>query len=473
MCPNCDGQIPTVHYMAHIEQCYAAKHAQYEQRNDVKAKANIKKDKISMEMDDLLFSTPYKSECYPLNPLQSKIEEQSESDIESVSCLCPPDINDRKKVIASLIRKQNKYECNAKYKQQCESIEERSKELEIWHKVFTKMVPENDLSSSPSPIPIGHCNVDASMPTYLSMQSVQLHEENGDSEEEEEDEEEDSDDDIPIAQNLKKQNSQNGSHEIDTNEKIETVMNEPVQQELSLPDDVELKEDNASNVELYKQDYDKMHARFKRYYRRKKMKRMKKRHIRKLKLKQTGNYKLLSDKCDRYSVCVEKDKEIIGKLYGIFNKEAINDRFAPFCSFASSMKASKQLMRDMKECDVKTQHCGFLYDKPKKREDEMNQYEYFCHCRLDKNGQCPLHGNWKQEMYDKLVRNLKNETEQLFVLDCMLRQTNKMIWEETEKKNALRRQAECALIEQDGMSLLNELDALQPSCSIKIDAAQT
>merc|ERR1712176_1729509 len=217
MCPNCDGQIPTVHYMAHIEQCYAAKHAQYEQRNDVKAKANIKKDKISMEMDDLLFSTPYKSECYPLNPLESKIDEQSESDIETVSCLCPPDINDRKKVIAQLIKTKKKYEfdhCTFSL-QHCDDAKKKkpqqAKELEMWHKVYTRLIDQNDDDLSSSPSLIGYeenmqnilrMNANQRRRRRQSMHRMQNMEDSEDEEDEEEedddeDEDEDDDDDIP------------------------------------------------------------------------------------------------------------------------------------------------------------------------------------------------------------------------------------------------------------------------------------
>merc|ERR1712107_191593 len=152
----------------------------------------------------------------------------------------------------------------------------------------------------------------------------------------------------------------------------------------------------------------------------------------------------------------------------------MGDRFAPYCSFSSSMKASKQLMRDMMECDITARHCGFLYAEPKKivqtdEDDEhkrkkmdvdeqdkgmtVDRYEYFCHCRLNQNGQCSAHKNWRKETYKELINSLKTESEQLFVFNCLLRQTNNMIMSDKHC-----RQNECSLdglLSHDDMELLD------------------
>ena len=152
MCLNCNGQIPTTNYLPHIEQCYQSHHVHYEQQRDFmrnfKDEQKVKnQSKSLLNSSDLLFSTNFQSICYPPNPLESKIEEQSESDLETISALCPPDINDRRKVISQLIKKRAKYA----YKPQQQSPTQH-KELEMFHKVYSRMVEnENEaISSSPS-----------------------------------------------------------------------------------------------------------------------------------------------------------------------------------------------------------------------------------------------------------------------------------------------------------------------------------
>merc|ERR1711933_227186 len=100
------------------------------------------------------------------------------------------------------------------------------------------------------------------------------------------------------------------------------------------------------------------------------MRKIKKRQKMQYKVEQNSN-QLVSDRYNRYCVQIESDKAMIQKLYAIPNKESnILDRFAPFCSISSSMKASKQLLRDMMECNIKTKHCGYLHAVPKKLNEE-------------------------------------------------------------------------------------------------------
>ena len=509
MCKNCGGQIPTSKYLQHIEQCLVSKHARYEQQNDAYRQQQQQNDEHirSMKMDDLLFSTPYKSQCHPQNPLESKIDEQSESDIEAVSILCPPDINDRRKVIAQLIKKKKRYELNTNNRGAIKASESlRSKELEMWHKVYTRLVPQSELSSSPSSV-----EHDEVMQKYMNINAKQhsnkrIVDDSDDDEDEEEDDDDDDDDDdyIPIAQNLKNQNQQKNENETDEktegtamyyNFRIRTPTNPPnVSPKISSIAPLSLshtkndvKEDNLlTKKEKYKQDYDKMHDRIKKYYRRKRMRRMKKR--------QKMKYKVKEDGFDRYCAVIESDKATIERLYEILNKESnIHDRFAPFCSVPASTKASKQLLRDMMDCDIKTKHCGYLYDTPRKineseeeksmkmevdddeNEDVMDKYEYFCHHRLDKHGLCPVHQNWRKEKYTELVNNLKKETEQLFGLNCILRKTNNMIVDDTERERLMQKESASALVsalKNNSMDLLNGLEHLSPCCSIKIDSAE-
>ena len=44
MCLHCNGQIPTTHYLQHIQNCYQSQHAHYEQEHDVMKQPN--NDKI-------------------------------------------------------------------------------------------------------------------------------------------------------------------------------------------------------------------------------------------------------------------------------------------------------------------------------------------------------------------------------------------------------------------------------------------
>lgn len=69
------------------------------------------------------------------------------------------------------------------------------------------------------------------------------------------------------------------------------------------------------------------------------------------------------------------------------------------------------------------------------------------------------------------MSNLKNEMEQLFVLNCTLRQTNKMIMSDKQQQQNVMQM--CRQNEHNNTELLNNLDNLKPSCSIKIDPTQT
>merc|ERR1719242_881706 len=177
----------------------------------------------ALSADDLLFSR-HRSRCVPTNPLSLKLEEQSESDVEAVSALCPPDINDRKKVVAQLIRKQNRFNLQKRTSSKNKgSLPSERKELEVFHKIFTKMVPKEEFSSSPStdtePFEVdtkytksdevgNGRNGDHEIKGNTKRNKM---EESDDVDEEDDDDEDDSDDDKPIALNLKNHGKQSGS----------------------------------------------------------------------------------------------------------------------------------------------------------------------------------------------------------------------------------------------------------------------
>ena len=587
MCLNCNGQIATKSYIKHIEQCYSSKHTYYEQTkqslfNSIKT-SNINKDILNM--DDLLFSTPYKSYCIPCNPLEIKIDEQSESDIDSISSMfAPPDINDRKKVIAQLLRKRNKF----KYDHVSKPIQykQSAKELEIYHKVYHKLVPKMDLPSSPESISSQqesetdddddeddddddvkmNGNKSGSSSSSLSSSSILTAKkdndnnndsddmDNDDDEDDEDDDDDDDDDDIPIAQNLKYQNNQQRDNN-DNNGNLRGIRGynlrtrSPSKQSSCTPPTPPTKKkkykiDNKISNEIkekYKEEYKAMNNRFKRYFRQNKLRRLKKKRKLQMKLKQNTN-KLITNYLDKYHFQFENDKVLIEKLYKI-----LPDLDTPI-NGSLSINYSKHILNQMNQFNINnnTKHCGYIYslngngddqegegqekkvndnnnnnkndkqekeeqeeeekktlrmdiddnDKEEKHNDNVNhqnnndddkqqeekddKFEYFCCNKLNGNGLCSIHKNWRNQRYKILLNKLKNEIQEICELNCILRESKNWIKKDIENQNKRRMDYKKYFTKNilnntffNNANLWNDTDLLKSQISIKIDPLQT
>lgn len=537
MCLNCNGQIPTINYLNHIEQCYQSDHVHYEHQHDLYQQLN-KDEKLKshsktlLNANDILFSTDYHSICYPPNPLEHKMEEQSESDLETISALCPPDINDRRKVISQLIKKKTKYA----YKPQ-QTAPTQHKELEMFHKVYSKMVEgENETISSP---PSEEEEEESDYPEDIEDDDVDMDEtsnNDGDTPSNDQDgtnnnntedsDDEDDDDDIPIAQKLlnQKNNEKNKSKSEsqlkpkspiinnNTNDNMDNYRGRsynlrtrsPAKPIKRLPTKasnanqspnkkVSTKSEekktnhepinNANNnintssltkKQKYRMEYNQLTKSFKNYHHHSKIHRLKKKQKVYLKRREDKDKgKVVVDFIDRYSIRIQQDKQMIKEIYDIISKDSNIERLTRSSRYPLSINYSKQLLSKLINCNIKTKHCGFIYEEPQqinskqenkelnkdndeektmrmevdhqteqnndtqmsetkeqqkdKEDDEEIKLEYYCHKKLNKNGVCPDHKNWRIQKYQSLINKLKKEIEQLFLLKCISRQIKQEI----------------------------------------------
>ena len=591
MCLNCNGQIPTTQYLPHLEKCYQSSHVEYEQNNDIFTQVKDNKNDLKyytdnlLNVDDLLFSTPYQAICIPANPLEIKIEEQSESDIETVSALCPPDINDRKKVIAGLIKKKNRYAYKPK-----QSPPTQHKELEMFHKVYTKLVEQqkDDWDSAPQSIEDTEeeeeDEYDDDVDDDVEMQDIKTQkQENGSNDKEhlinnntEDSDDDDDDDDIPIAQNLRNQNEKNKKIEngsgLQTNgngngnnkninndaEKFRSprgynlrtrsptkpakqmasnssTQQTPKKKNSNGMDEVKtnhepstnnnnLNGNNNSNSSLsrkqkYKLEYKQMTNSFKKFNRYNKLSRMKRKQKMFIKREKNAN-KLVSDILDRYSQRIEKDKKIIKDIYDIINRDCNIHRVTRASRYRLNINYSKNLLDQLINCSMKTRHCGFIYKEPitkrPKKEDDGNNgkqenddecktmrmevddkekgndnknnnddkddkddedeffYEYYCHEKLNRNGTCPIHKNWRKETYKQLKEKLKEEIEKLFIYGCIIKQTKQLLRMDMANERFIQHEylANDEVFNND-MDLFDYNGILNPCVSLQNDATQS
>merc|ERR1719242_2557575 len=363
----------------------------------------------ALSADDLLFSR-HRSRCVPANPLSLKLEEQSESDVEAVSALCPPDINDRKKVVAQLIRKQNRFNLqkrgNSKNKG---SPPSERKELEVFHKIFTKMVPKEEFSSSPSTDtePFEHDkstendNDDDDGGNELNRnrnrnhtKSTKMEESDELDDEEDDDDEDDSDDDKPIALNLKNSGKHSGSQspKSPNNNTYNLRTRSPQKQRdppslrdtpqsersvsISSKHSVDSAQSTASPLnsrmtkqQKYKEEYREMHRTFKQFYRDHRVRERKRRQRMEMRSKRNAN-KLVSDTFERESELFERDRSELDRLYGYLQREskAMAQR-TPFTRYPLSIQHSKDVLDLMLKFKIRTKHCGFIYDAPRQKKE--------------------------------------------------------------------------------------------------------
>ena len=426
MCPQCNGQVPGHRYTEHVATCYAATHSYYEQdmRLNVDSALNghgcdtaecrpsegtsysnrHRRKRTFSEMvrvDELLFSTPYRARCVPPNPLELKLEEQSESDIEAVSALCPPDIGDRKKVVAQLIRKEKRFNLGRRGTAKSKgSPPSERKELEVFHKIFTKLVPKEEFSSSPSTdsddgghrgdghlIGGGHQGDGGELVSSTKM------EESDDVEEDEDDDDEDSDDDKPIALNLKNSASQSAqqsgpqspkspnTYNLRTRSPPKSSLNkgpdgdspqsasDRTDRSMSMSSSKQSVESTASPLnsrmtkqQKYSEEYREMHRTFKRYYGEHRARERKRRQRMELRMRRNAD-KLVAEQFGSAHAHFERDRAALDRLYGYLQRESkAMGRRTPLTRYPLSVQRSKDVLDLMLKFKVRAKHCGFVYD---------------------------------------------------------------------------------------------------------------
>eukprot|EP00484_Ammonia_sp_Unknown_P029910 CAMPEP_0197049704 /NCGR_PEP_ID=MMETSP1384-20130603/24777_1 /TAXON_ID=29189 /ORGANISM="Ammonia sp." /LENGTH=765 /DNA_ID=CAMNT_0042482021 /DNA_START=231 /DNA_END=2528 /DNA_ORIENTATION=- len=523
MCLNCNGQIPTVQYMQHIEQCYDTEHTHYEQKNDIFTERNAKMPAPSLSADEILFSSKYQAVCVPPNPLETKVEEQSESDAEAVSALCPPDINDRRKVVASLVKsKQNRF---GEQRKTMHTVQTSSgKQLEIFEKMYASLIPQQD-EEWPSSSPSASGSEDDATKRFGAHSRKKNESDEDDEDEEDEDDDDDDDDDIPIAQNIRNQKHneservrESRAYNLRTRSSMKTSATTTTSVSPKLKrEENEKRQQNESRHGKEKEPQKRfrdLQGAFKTFYRRKKVCGLKQKMKAYMKVRKNAN-KLVSDTSDRYCKRIEADKQALNKLYGMIinhDRNAIAE-FAPFSRYAASLNYSKHLLTQLMECGdlVKTKHCGFVYEEIKRsskrheaehagkettdceqdhegneqktmrmevdqnenddeHESDATEYECYCHAKLNANGLCAIHKHWRRQTYKQLVERLTREIEQIFVCKCMIAQTEERLMEDEKLR-------ESAQIVPMYDTLLNsdnrhkELDAwIRPCVSPQVDA---
>eukprot|EP01083_Nonionella_stella_P077287 210962_1 len=458
MCLNCNGQITTNDYMKHINQCYATRHVFYEQT--LERPQDTSGGAVSFDHDDLLFATSYKSECVPPNPLEMDLNEESELESDALSV---PDISDRKKVLKHLIQNKHKNKCLPKRRS---SHEIDTASNPIYDKIYAQLLPELN-----------------------QMESNQEHEEDEEDEEEEEEEDEDDDDDIPIAQNIIKMDSRSTisrgyNYNLRQRPCAAPITPKP-------PHFISKRQVTEDANDPFK--YKKMEHKFKRYYKENKMRKLKrkqKEYQMKVKCKKNHNK-------NKYNARFESDKRIINQLYSVITAMAKRKHLL-------SMHKSKQLLNKLMQCNahkLKLKHCGYLLDDivsndpnhehneqktmrmeldhEDEEDSDMHQkehrkYLYFCHEKVNSNGLCSIHNNWRAQRYTQLIAKLRDEMEQIFLLKCALKEMKKL-WKNDKERHRLMHKDRQSQLEQcfkDSLVAMDDND-ISSCISIKPLATQT
>eukprot|EP01084_Bolivina_argentea_P158045 275348_1 len=169
-----------------------------------------------------------------------------------------------------------------------------------------------------------------------------------------------------------------------------------------------------------------------------------------------------------------------------------------------SMHKSKQLLNKLMQCNahkLKLKHCGYLLDDivsndpnhehneqktmrmeldhEDEEDSDMHQkehrkYLYFCHEKVNSNGLCSIHNNWRAQRYTQLIAKLRDEMEQIFLLKCALKEMKKL-WKNDKERHRLMRKDRQSQLEQcfkDSLVAMDDND-ISTCISIKPLATQT